>query len=224
MAKHRTESLTRREREIMNAVFALGNRASADDVRTRLTSPPGDSSVRVMLARLEKKGDLKHRQDGSRYIYSATIAPPPSDGAWTVPADLLRRLAAAIDRFPGRGVEHRRPDRAHGGNRSCEAGKGEVMRPAVAAIVLAGGVPAFTGRQSDCRRGTSLLAGPADAPAVRPCDALSRHSPCRWRAHRIDGHPIVPLVEVQDLASGRANADAPALRSRAAISTTSQRA
>ena len=74
-ARHRTETLTRREREIMNAVFALGNRASADDIRTRLTSPPGDSSVRVMLARLEKKGHLKHRQDGSRYIYSATIAP-----------------------------------------------------------------------------------------------------------------------------------------------------
>jgi BlaI family transcriptional regulator, penicillinase repressor len=75
MAKHRTEALTRREREIMNAVFALGNRASADDIRTRLTSPPGDSSVRVMLARLEKKGYLKHQPDGSRYLYSATISP-----------------------------------------------------------------------------------------------------------------------------------------------------
>jgi BlaI family penicillinase repressor len=28
-----------------------------------------------MLARLEKKGLLKHRQDGLRYIYSATISP-----------------------------------------------------------------------------------------------------------------------------------------------------
>jgi len=36
------ERLTRREREIMNAVFALGNRASAEDIRARLTSPPGD--------------------------------------------------------------------------------------------------------------------------------------------------------------------------------------
>jgi BlaI family transcriptional regulator, penicillinase repressor len=67
--------LTRREREIMNAVFALGNRGSADDIRARLTDPPTDSAVRVMLARLEKKGCLKHQQDGPRYLYSATISP-----------------------------------------------------------------------------------------------------------------------------------------------------
>jgi predicted transcriptional regulator len=69
------ERLTRREREIMNALFALGNRASAEEIRSRLTSPPSDSSVRVMLARLERKGCLKHHQDGLRYIYSATISP-----------------------------------------------------------------------------------------------------------------------------------------------------
>ena len=68
-------ALTRREREIMNAVFALGNRASAEAIRARLTSPPSDSSVRVMLARLEKKGYLKHQQDGLRYLYSATTSP-----------------------------------------------------------------------------------------------------------------------------------------------------
>jgi predicted transcriptional regulator len=69
------ERLTRREREIMNAVFALGNRASADDIRARLTSPPSDSAVRVMLSRLEKKGHLRHQQDGIRYLYSATTSP-----------------------------------------------------------------------------------------------------------------------------------------------------
>jgi BlaI family penicillinase repressor len=68
-------ALTRREREIMNAVFARGNRASAEEIRARLTSPPSDSSVRVMLARLEKKGYLKHQQDGLRYLYSATTSP-----------------------------------------------------------------------------------------------------------------------------------------------------
>ncbi len=69
------ERLSRREREIMNALFALGNRASAEEIRARLTDPPGDSSVRVMLARLEKKGLLKHHQDGLRYMYSATVSP-----------------------------------------------------------------------------------------------------------------------------------------------------
>ena len=59
----------------MNAVFALGNRAAAEEIRARLTSAPGDSAVRVMLARLEKKGYLKHQQDGVRYLYSATTSP-----------------------------------------------------------------------------------------------------------------------------------------------------
>lgn len=67
--------LTRREREIMDAVFALGNRASAEEIRARLANAPGDSAVRVMLGRLEKKGCLKHQQDGLRFIYSATISP-----------------------------------------------------------------------------------------------------------------------------------------------------
>ena len=72
--KQLAERLTRREREIMNAVFALGNRATAEEIRTRLTNPPSDSSVRVMLTRLEKKGYLKHQQDGLRYLYSATVS------------------------------------------------------------------------------------------------------------------------------------------------------
>ena len=75
MPKPATERLTRREREIMNAVFALDNRASAEDIRAKLTAPPSDSSVRVMLARLERKGFLRHQQDGLRYIYSATTSP-----------------------------------------------------------------------------------------------------------------------------------------------------
>ena len=74
MTRQNTDRLTRREREIMNAVFALGNRASAEDIRGRLSNPPSDSSVRVMLTRLEKKGLLKHQQDGLRYLYSATIS------------------------------------------------------------------------------------------------------------------------------------------------------
>jgi predicted transcriptional regulator len=75
MPRTAPDRLTRREREIMNAVFSLGNRASAEEIRARLANPPGDSSVRVMLARLEKKGHLKHQQDGVRFLYSATTSP-----------------------------------------------------------------------------------------------------------------------------------------------------
>ena len=69
MARHPHEHLTRREREIVNAIFALGNRASAEDIRARLAKPPSSSSVRVMLARLEAKGVLKHTEEGLRYVY-----------------------------------------------------------------------------------------------------------------------------------------------------------
>ena len=59
----------------MHAVFALDNRASAEDIRARLIDPPSYSAVRAMLARLEAKGHLRHSEDGLRYIYSATVAP-----------------------------------------------------------------------------------------------------------------------------------------------------
>ena len=69
------ERLSAREREIMNAVFALGNRAHAEEIRERLPKPPSHSAVRVMLARLEAKGYLQHEQKGARNVYSATTAP-----------------------------------------------------------------------------------------------------------------------------------------------------
>jgi predicted transcriptional regulator len=67
--------LSRREREIVNAIFALGNRATATEIRERLSNPPSNASVRVMLRRLEEKGFLRHTQDGLRYLYSATTSP-----------------------------------------------------------------------------------------------------------------------------------------------------
>lgn len=59
----------------MDAVFALGNRASAEQIRARLDNPPSDSAVRIMLSRLEKKGCLKHQYDGPRFVYSASVSP-----------------------------------------------------------------------------------------------------------------------------------------------------
>ena len=75
MAKATRDALTRREREIMNALFTLGYRASAEEIRAQLVEPPTGSSVRVMLARLETKGFLRHAVDGVRYVYSATESP-----------------------------------------------------------------------------------------------------------------------------------------------------
>ena len=66
------EKLTRREREIMDALFALGDRASAEEIRAQLSDPPGYSAVRAMLAKLEAKGYVRHREEGLRYVYTPT--------------------------------------------------------------------------------------------------------------------------------------------------------
>lgn len=73
MPPPRFEKLTRREREIMDALFASPGGISADEVRTRLSDPPSYSAVRTMLSRLEEKGAIRHREEGLRYIYEATI-------------------------------------------------------------------------------------------------------------------------------------------------------
>ena len=101
MPKPKTYStlLTRREREIMNAVFALDNRASADEIRARLTNAPGDSAVRVMLARLEKKGFLKHEYGRSAlYLFRHNLAGSrETHGITAVCTDVFRWLPAPDD-------------------------------------------------------------------------------------------------------------------------------
>ena len=65
--------LSRREREIMDVLFEIGADASAEDIRERLSDPPSYSAVRAMLAKLEVKGAVRHREKGLRYVYSPTI-------------------------------------------------------------------------------------------------------------------------------------------------------
>lgn len=62
--------LSRREREIMDVLYALGDNAAAEDIRERLSDPPSYSAVRAMLAKLEAKGVIRHRTEGLRYVYS----------------------------------------------------------------------------------------------------------------------------------------------------------
>ena len=65
-------SLSRREREIMDALYALG-RATAADVRKRIPEPPGYSAVRALLRILEEKGHVRHEEDGPRYVYLPVV-------------------------------------------------------------------------------------------------------------------------------------------------------
>jgi BlaI family transcriptional regulator, penicillinase repressor len=66
-------TLSRREREILEVIFAIGEEASAEEIRERLSSPPSYSAVRAMLAKLEAKGAVKHKEKGLRYVYSPTM-------------------------------------------------------------------------------------------------------------------------------------------------------
>jgi predicted transcriptional regulator len=67
----KSHQLSRREREIMDIVYARGE-ASAADVSAALADPPSYSSVRALLRILEEKGHLMHREDGPRYVFLPT--------------------------------------------------------------------------------------------------------------------------------------------------------
>jgi BlaI family transcriptional regulator, penicillinase repressor len=68
----RQDTLSRREREMMNIIFARG-RCTASEVMEAMHDPPSYSAVRATLRVLEQKGHLKHQHDGSRYVYLSTM-------------------------------------------------------------------------------------------------------------------------------------------------------
>jgi BlaI family transcriptional regulator, penicillinase repressor len=65
--------LSRRERQIIDILYAQGS-ATAAEVQAALPEPPSYSAVRAMLRILEEKGHVRHEQDGPRYIYRPTLA------------------------------------------------------------------------------------------------------------------------------------------------------
>jgi predicted transcriptional regulator len=64
--------LTRRERQIMDSVYARGQ-ATVSEVLDDLPDAPSYSAVRAMLRKLEEKGHLRHDASGPRYVYEATL-------------------------------------------------------------------------------------------------------------------------------------------------------
>src|SRR5215212_12185496 len=72
MAKRDEPQLSRRERQIMEIVYRKGN-ATAAEVHGDMPDRPSYSAVRALLRVLEEKGQLRHRQDGPRYLYSPTV-------------------------------------------------------------------------------------------------------------------------------------------------------
>ncbi len=61
--------LSRRERQILDAVYTAG-RATAAEVRAGLPDPPSDSAVRTLLRIMERKGHLTHTAVDGRYLYA----------------------------------------------------------------------------------------------------------------------------------------------------------
>lgn len=68
MGRRKTQTLSRRERQIMDIVYRLG-RATVQDVLDGLNDPPSYSSVRALMRLLEEKSHLRHINDGPRYVY-----------------------------------------------------------------------------------------------------------------------------------------------------------
>ena len=64
-------NLSRRERQIMEAIYARGQ-ATVQEVLGDMHDPPSYSAVRAMLGKLERKGYLQHEEHGLRYVYVPT--------------------------------------------------------------------------------------------------------------------------------------------------------
>ncbi len=73
MKKRILHQLSRRERQIMDALYQLGE-GSVSDVQQALADPPSYSSVRTLLGVLENKGFVRHKKAGRAYMYLPTIS------------------------------------------------------------------------------------------------------------------------------------------------------
>lgn len=64
--------LTRRERQIMDVLYRHG-RATAVAVMAELPGTPHLSTVRTQLRVLEEKGQVRHEEEGLRYVYAPAV-------------------------------------------------------------------------------------------------------------------------------------------------------
>jgi BlaI family transcriptional regulator, penicillinase repressor len=71
MVEKQGNGLSRRERQIMDIIYAQGG-ATAVEVVGGLPDPPSKTAVRTLLRILEEKGHLKHVQRGREYVYQPT--------------------------------------------------------------------------------------------------------------------------------------------------------
>lgn len=67
-----SEPLAKREQQIIEVLHER-TKATAQEVLEGLSDPPSYSAVRALLAVMERKGLVKHQQEGQRYVYSASV-------------------------------------------------------------------------------------------------------------------------------------------------------
>src|SRR6516164_11069790 len=65
-------TLSRRERQIMDVLYKLGQ-ASVSEVLAALGGKPHYSTVRAQLRVLEEKGHVRHEEHGLRYVYFPVV-------------------------------------------------------------------------------------------------------------------------------------------------------
>jgi predicted transcriptional regulator len=63
--------LSKRERQIMDAVYARGE-ASVASILAAIPDAPSGGAMRTLLRILERKGHLTHRADGREFLYRPT--------------------------------------------------------------------------------------------------------------------------------------------------------
>jgi predicted transcriptional regulator len=73
MSKKTYLRLSNRERQIMDILYRLGQ-ATAAEVMEGLPDPPSYSAVRATLRILEEKGQVRHEEDGPRYVFRPAVA------------------------------------------------------------------------------------------------------------------------------------------------------
>src|SRR5215203_4724419 len=77
------DPLSRRERQVMNILYARGQ-ATAAEIHEVLPDPPTFSATRAIIRTLEDKGHIRHAEQGLRYIYAPVV-----------PAEKAKRSALA---------------------------------------------------------------------------------------------------------------------------------
>ena|SRR5579863_3755437 len=73
MKKPAHQTLSRRERQIMDVLYRRG-RATASEIHQELPDAPTYSAVRAKLRVLEEKGHIRHEEQALRYVYLPLVS------------------------------------------------------------------------------------------------------------------------------------------------------